>query len=264
MLNVKSLLTKILNEGICLSKSTTITGEIKTSTKNLGGTNLIGFGYYSTSVTTFSDLWTEIRYSSGCFGTIATSAAETVGGVSIPSGTYYYIYCPHRSGGKNGAAQSDNHNYGCIFIIGTYSSFRFRTYVIRCSGGSIQSTYTLYNYYYNRYTLTKNSSSTDYVLNPSISSLGERQTIYTSLVQRSAHVASVMLVIQCVTSSSSWTTTRCGSVSPTPKGTVYAALTDGNGNTLQIQITTSGYIQCRDGDAGKIYSGTVTYVTSTT
>ena len=206
MLNVKSLLTKILNEGICLSKSTPMTGEIKTSTKNLGGTNLIGFGYYSTSVTTFSDLWTEIRYSSGCFGTITTSAAETVGSVSIPSGTYYYT----------------------------------------------------------RYTLTKNSSSTNYVLNPSISGLGDRQTVYTSLVQRSTHVASVMLVIQCVTSSSSWTTTRCGSVSPTPKGTVYAALTDGNGNTLQIQITTSGYIQCRDGDAGKIYSGTVTYVTSTT
>lgn len=270
MLNLKSLLTKILTEGICKSKVTQMTGEILTSTKNAGGTNLVAFGYYATTATSVSALWTEVRYSSGCFGSITLSSAETLGSVSVPSGSYGFFYLPHRSGGKNGASQSDNCNYGTLYLAGVYSTYRSRFYSVACYSGNLQATTSkwLYSILFGQTAVTANSTSgLPYTLNWS-STTGSITSNYTSTYDRTPHFVTIALNIKCNTVSTSWTTssTRAGSMTSTyaPLAAVYAAFSNSSGQTLQVQIATNGYIYCRDGTAGNQYSGSVTFITKAT
>lgn len=270
MLNLKSLLTKILTEGICKSKVTQITGEILTSTKNAGGTNLVAFGYYATTATSVSTLWTEVRYSSGCFGSITLSSAETLGSVTIPADSYGFFYLPHRSGGKNGATQSDNCNYGTIYLAGVYNTYRTRFYSVACYSGNLQASTSkwLYSILFGQTGVTKNTaSSLPYTLDWS-NTVGSVTTTYASTYDRAVHFVTITLNITCNTKSTSWTTssTRAGSMTSTyaPLATVYAAFSNSSGETLQVQIATNGYIYCRDGTAGQQYSGSVTFITKAT
>lgn len=53
-----------------------------------------------------------VRYLNGCFGTVLFTSV--IGGRR--PGRYNFIYIPHRTGGENGAALSDNCNYGSLIL----------------------------------------------------------------------------------------------------------------------------------------------------
>lgn len=112
----------------------TMKGEIKLSFKNCVAT-----GSYQASATTVPNLVEEVRYSSGAMGSV--SLTESYG--SIPIGWYNFLYVPHRSGGFNGTANGDNHDYGTLTLYGmTVASQHWR---IRFHAGSIVETKRIWN-----------------------------------------------------------------------------------------------------------------------
>jgi hypothetical protein len=90
-----------------------------------------------------SDLVDELRYSSGCMGscTLTTGWAHQGGGADIAAGMYNYLWIPHRSGGLNGEAVSDNCNYGTLLLFGMSATSMF---VLRYAGGSIADAKKVY------------------------------------------------------------------------------------------------------------------------
>ena len=90
----------------------TMSGRILTSFKSSVAT-----GSYQAEATTIPDLLNELRYSSGCMGSVSIGTAYT-NGVTIAAGWYNFLYLPHRSGGVNGAASGDNCNYGTLLLMG--------------------------------------------------------------------------------------------------------------------------------------------------
>lgn len=74
-------------------------------------------GAYVPSSTTIDSLCSEISKSSGCSGSVSLVKC-TWNNVTIPAGWYNYLYIPHRTGGKNGAENGDNHQYGTLLLIG--------------------------------------------------------------------------------------------------------------------------------------------------
>lgn len=74
-------------------------------------------GAYVPSSTTISDLCSELSKSSGCSGSVSLVQC-TWNNVTIPAGWYNYLYIPHRTGGKNGAENGDNHQYGTLLLFG--------------------------------------------------------------------------------------------------------------------------------------------------
>lgn len=112
----------------------TMTGQLLTSFKSS-----VAMGSYQATATTIPNLVEEVRYSSGCMGSVSIDTLydnPTVANEDIATGWYNFIYSPHRSGGFNGAATGDNHNYGTLFLIGMTASVG--CYRIRISGGSIE------------------------------------------------------------------------------------------------------------------------------
>ena len=78
----------------------------------------------------------EVRYSSGCMGSVSITTAYVAGnGGTIAAGWYNFIYSPHRSGGSNGAASGDNHNYGTLILAGMTANLGL--WHIRISSGAI-------------------------------------------------------------------------------------------------------------------------------
>lgn len=111
----------------------TMTGQLLTSFKSS-----VAMGSYQAAATTVPNLVAEVRYSSGCMGSVSIDTLydnPTVANEDIATGWYNFIYSPHRSGGLNGAATGDNHNYGTLFLIGMTADLG--CYRIRVSGGSI-------------------------------------------------------------------------------------------------------------------------------
>ena len=94
----------------------------------------VAMGSYGTSNTTLSGFMNEVRFSSGCTGSISLGTAVTSNGVTIPTGWYNFIYSPHRTGGNNGAAVGDNCNYGSLLLMGMTSNTRI--FKVRASGSS--------------------------------------------------------------------------------------------------------------------------------
>jgi hypothetical protein len=90
-----------------------MTGQILTSFKSAVAT-----GSYAAAANTIPDLLTELRYSSGCMGSVSISTAYTSGAITIAAGWYNFLYIPHRSGGVNGVASGDNCNYGTLLLMG--------------------------------------------------------------------------------------------------------------------------------------------------
>lgn len=108
-----------------------MSGQLLTSYKSS-----VAMGSYGTSQTTVDGFVDEVRYSSGCMGSISVNTAYTKDGVTIPTGWYNFIYSPHRNGGKNGSANGDNQNYGNLLLMGmnnTNGIFR-----VRVSSSAIQ------------------------------------------------------------------------------------------------------------------------------
>lgn len=97
--------------------------------------NSVAMGSYGTAQQTVDGFVNEVRFSSGCMGSISIGTAYTHSGVTIPTGWYNFIYSPHRSGGSSGAASGDNCNYGNLLLMGmTVTSGIFR---VRINSGSI-------------------------------------------------------------------------------------------------------------------------------
>lgn len=90
---------------------------IKTSFKNS-----IATGSYGAAANDVSRLCNELRFSSGCMGSVNITTALTANSVTIGTGWYNYIYSPHRSGGISGAATGDNCGYGTLILSGMNNS----------------------------------------------------------------------------------------------------------------------------------------------
>ncbi len=114
-----------------LKAGDTMTGQLKTSFKES-----VAMGSYGATSGTIPNLINELRYSSGCCGSFALSTAYTLSGYTIGTGWYNFFYIPHRSGGKNGAADSDNCNYGTLILFGMTVNGAWR---IRYSSSGIQT-----------------------------------------------------------------------------------------------------------------------------
>ena len=106
----------------------TMTGQLLTSFKSS-----VAIGSYSPTQSTMTNLLAELRYSSGCMGSLYLTEAYG----SIPVGWYNYIYAPHRSGGINGTASGDNCDYGNLLLMGMNNTYG--TWRIRFSSGAIAS-----------------------------------------------------------------------------------------------------------------------------
>lgn len=94
----------------------------------------VATGSYESKATTVTALVEEVRYSSGCMGSVCLASAYN----SIPAGWYNFIYAPHRSGGTNGAANNDNCAWGTLLLMGMTVQGHF--WRIRISQSSIGET----------------------------------------------------------------------------------------------------------------------------
>lgn len=105
-------------------------GQIKTSFKSS-----IAMGSYQAVATTVPNLVDEVRYSSGCAGSVSIGTNYTANSVTITAGWYNFMYMPHRSGGVNGSASGDNCNYGNLLLFGMNNTYG--RFVVRVSSGAI-------------------------------------------------------------------------------------------------------------------------------
>lgn len=127
-----SNLSKCSTGNIIGSNGGTMAGQLLTSFKSS-----VAMGSYGTAQTTVDGFVGEVRYSSGCMGSVSINTAYTKNGTTIPTGWYNFIYSPHRSGGNSGAASGDNCNYGTLILSGmTMSAGPF---FIQVNGGAVQS-----------------------------------------------------------------------------------------------------------------------------
>ena len=104
----------------------TMTGQLKTSFNGA-----VAIGSRESKQKTIENLCEEMRYSSGCMGSVVIETAYTHNGITIPTGWYTYIWVPHRNGGLNGEASGDNCNYGTLYLnsmtaVDTHNSFVVR------------------------------------------------------------------------------------------------------------------------------------------
>ena len=107
----------------------TMTGQLKTSFKES-----VAMGSYAATSTTIPDLCNELRYSSGCCGSVNIGTKYTGSPSTINTGWYNFLWIPHRSGGVNGSASDDNCNYGRLILRGMTVNGE---YEIRFNSGSI-------------------------------------------------------------------------------------------------------------------------------
>ena len=114
-----------------LKTGDTMSGQLKTSFQSS-----VAIGSYGTNQTTIGGLAEEIRFSSGAMGSInVTTAYTSTAGGSIGTGWYNYIYSPHRTGGLNGNASGDNHQYGSLFLSGMTANLG--VWYVRITSGAI-------------------------------------------------------------------------------------------------------------------------------
>lgn len=112
-------------------------GQAKTSFKSS-----VAMGSYGSSQTTVPNFIEEVRFSSGCCGSVSIGTAYTKNGVTINTGWYNFLYIPHRSGGVNGSASGDNCNYGNCFLFGMNNTYG--RFIVRVSSGSIAEVAQIY------------------------------------------------------------------------------------------------------------------------
>lgn len=125
-----SNLSKCSTGNIIGSNGGTMTGQLKTSFKTS-----VAMGSYGSAQSTVEGLVGEVRFSSGCAGSVNFTSNYTANNVTIAGGWYNFMYMPHRSGGNSGAADGDNVSYGNLFLFGmNNTNGRF---IVRVSSGSI-------------------------------------------------------------------------------------------------------------------------------
>lgn len=105
-------------------------GQIKTSFKQSVAT-----GSLQAQANTIPDLVEELRYSSGCCGSVNITTAYSLTGDTISAAWYNFLWIPHRSGGINGNPTADNCNYGACILSGMTGSYG--THILRFSSGTI-------------------------------------------------------------------------------------------------------------------------------
>lgn len=135
----------------------TMTGQLVTS---FGG--CVAMGSRESKQSTIPNLCNELRFSSGCCGSVSMTTAYTKDGVTIPSSWYNYIYIPHRSGGVNGAASGDNCSYGTLILsnmTGDTEPFFIR---IKSSSDYVSHVYKLVGYVTNSVGFTRSHASVSY------------------------------------------------------------------------------------------------------
>lgn len=128
-----SNLSKCSTGNIIGSNGGTMTGQLLTSFKSS-----VAVGSYGTAQSTLPNFVEEVRFSSGCVGSVNITTAYTKNNVTVNTGWYNFLYSPHRSGGVNGAASGDNCNYGTLILAGMTTD-TCGTFFIRISSGAIQS-----------------------------------------------------------------------------------------------------------------------------
>ena len=246
MLNIKSLLKKILETGI-FKTGVTMTGEIKTSFQNF-----IGFGSYSSNQTSVTNFMNEIRYSSGAMGTVTFSSANSSYGATLPAGTYRFIIATHRSGGLNGADQGDNCKYNNTILINTTTN---RMYILHSNNNTGTGISEIREINTAHYTPTGIAPSTVtnsyYSLNTSNS--------YTYQIEGS-HIHIVTLYVNCTTVSDSSqliATVQCNLINRFD-----FVLTNTAGTVIEGYINTSGNIYVMGGYKGHGFKGTIAFISS--
>ena len=252
MLNLKSLFTKILTEGV-FKDGATMTGQIKTSYKDY-----IACGSYSTNTTTIPDLINEVRYSSGCMGFIITTSDYRTSNPIIKAGYYDFLYIPHRFGGTNGTATGDNCNYGNLLLIRNNPApagiqYNTRCYIIRLDGGSIaevKEINTSCAYSYSSPSATSNSYY----------SLNERSSYKYS--HEGSHLHTITLYVNCTTKQSSWQNIGVYSTNFKVGNDFNFSLTNSAGTVLHGYLGTNGNIYVKGGYNGHGFKGTITYMTT--
>lgn len=115
----------------------TMTGQLKTSFKSA-----VAMGSYCATATTIPNLCEELRYSSGCCGSVSIGTAYTKDSITVATGWYNFLWIPHRSGGSNGAASGDNCNYGSLYLSGM--TVANSCYLIRYNSEAIAEIHNLY------------------------------------------------------------------------------------------------------------------------
>ena len=92
-------------------------------------------GYYPTAklaTGTIDDLWEQVRYTSGCQGSISLQKKESGAGSELPGNTWFnYLYIPHRYGTN----EDDNGNYGTIIL--TRLTTNGSSWIVRCTNGAV-------------------------------------------------------------------------------------------------------------------------------
>lgn len=250
MLNLKSLLTKILTDGV-FKDGATMTGQLKTSYKNY-----VACGSYSSSQTTISDLITEVRYSSGAMGSVTFSSNYVDSNLLIPAGNYQFLYIPHRFGGINGTATSDNCNYGNLFLINVANNsvHKNRVFVVRLNGGTIKE-YKEINttYYTSSGTHPTKTTNSYYSLNTSSS------WIYT---YEGSRIHMITLYVDCTTAQTGWQNIGIYSYNYKVGKDFNFSLTNSAGTVIQGYLGTDGNIYVKQGYNGHGFKGTFMYLSS--
>lgn len=116
--------------GGIISDGAVFEGQVKTSFHES-----VAMGSYQAQSTNIPDIVQELRYSSGCCGSASIATAYSLTGDTIETGWYNFLWIPHRSGGMNGQADSDNTDYGSCILTGMTGSFG--THILRFSGSTI-------------------------------------------------------------------------------------------------------------------------------
>ena len=108
-----------------------MTGQLKTSFNQA-----VAIGSYQANSVTIETLIEEVRYSSGCMGSVNLTSNYTKDGITIGGAWYNFIWIPHRSGGIDGSASGDNCDYGNLLLI-AMTGDRNNTYLLGFSSKNI-------------------------------------------------------------------------------------------------------------------------------
>ena len=247
MLNLKSLLTKIVQNGIFKS-GVTMTGQLKTSFNNF-----VACGSYNSSQTTITDLVNEVKMSSGAMGRYSGS-----GGNGVATGTYRFLYMPHRYGGVNGTTptttgETDNCKYGNLLL------FYVEPSVINLNNNNITTAYKLGSHCFD-YSITNVSFSTT---SNSYYSLRTSSCWGTYITSQWPSGVLLTLYFECTTPQTSWQ--KIGTYSLAHyTGTAGKlsqdynfCLTNTAGTIIHGYINSSGEIFAKGGYAGHGFKGTI-------
>lgn len=103
---------------------TTAKGDITKLNDSLTGlsdTVAIKVYSYQPSANNINELFEAVRYTSGCCGSV-----DFTNETHCDNTWYWFIYIPHRSGGKNGEADGDNCDHGCLLLFQFWSDNIYR------------------------------------------------------------------------------------------------------------------------------------------